>query len=220
MHNNNDGNNDHDEEQDDEYTSNSERQQQQQGAGPYGPDSGSSPRSTDPSHGESKKENATTKKNVDASVAVELNPLSLLFYLSCEQVLMLSAYLCPWDILFETQNEEESVVAVEMEEAEAGEFTAFAIYFLQNPLNTISYLMMGSTMSLCLAVLTFVLVNRTSPVATSLLGNVRSIATVAVSSIVFGNTNNGGGLLFGSAAFGYLLTLAGGVAYAMAALST
>ena len=138
----------------------------------------------------------------------ELNPLSLLFYLSCEQVLMLSGYLFPWDtILLQPENEGEEAIV------EQGEFEAFLIYFAQNPWAALYYLMMGSMMSLCLAVLTFVLVNRTSPVATSLLGNVRSIPTVAISSVVFDNTSTGG-----SAAFGYALTLAGGVVYALAAL--
>ncbi len=76
---------------------------------------------------------------------------------------------------------------------------------------------MGSAMSLSLAVLTFVFVNRTSPVATSLLGNVRSIATVFVSSLVFGNAGGGGGAWPGSI-LGYTLTLAGGLVYALAAL--
>lgn len=136
-------------------------------------------------------------------VEVELNPLSLLFYLSCEQVLMLSGFLCL------QQGEEEG--------GGPGEFAAFTIYFAENPTTAIFYLMTGSMMALCLAVLTFVLVNRTSPVAASLLGNVRSISTVAISSALSGNTSGGG--LFGSGAFvGYSLTLAGGVAYAVAAL--
>lgn len=144
----------------------------------------------------------------------ELNPLSLLFYLSCEQVLMLSVYLFPLDFVLQ-ENEGEN-----MEEDEPGEFAAFLMYFVQDPTKTIFYLMTGSMMSLTLAVLTFALVNRTSPVATSLLGNVRSIATVAISSMVFGSIGSAGGAsgLFGSATFGYTLTLAGGVAYAMAAL--
>jgi len=87
---------------------------------------------------------------------------------------------------------------------------------------TTSYLMIGSMLSLALAVLTFVLVNRTSPVATSLLGNVRSIATVAISTILAGKggraMSGGAAGLFGSAALGYTCTLAGGVAYALAAL--
>lgn len=155
--------------------------------------------------------NLQKKVEVSTIEEVELNPLSLLFYLSCKQVLMLSAYLCPWDMLFGGENE-----AVE-EMQEPSEFAAFTVYCVENPQTAIFYLMAGSMMSLCLAVLTFVLVNRTSPVATSLLGNCRSILTVAISSIVFGNGGRGGGL-FGSAAFGYTLTLAGGVAYAFAAL--
>merc|ERR1712216_202156 len=121
---------------------------------------------------------------------------------------MLSAYLFPWDVLI-TSQEEISKTAGE----EVGEFTAFFIYMKDNPWRLLSYLMIGSTMSLCLAVLTFVLVNRTSPVATSLLGNVRSIATVGISSIVFGGSGHST-----AAAFGYTLTLMGGVVYGMEAL--
>ena len=41
----------------------------------------------------------------------ELNPLSLLFYLSCEQVLMLSGYLFPWDtMLLQPENEGEEAM--------------------------------------------------------------------------------------------------------------
>ena len=140
--------------------------------------------------------------------SVELNPLSLLFYLSCEQVLMLSAYLFPWDVLITSQEE-----VSEAGEGEVSEFAAFFIYMKDNPWRLLSYLMIGSIMSLCLAVLTFVLVNRTSPVATSLLGNVRSIMTVGISSIVFGGSGHSA-----AAAFGYTLTLMGGVVYGMEAL--
>jgi len=149
------------------------------------------------------------KKNQSNSENVELNPLSLLFYLSCEQVVMLSAYLFPWDVLITSQEEGVSETAGE----EVSEFAAFLIYMKDNPWRLLSYLMIGSIMSLCLAVLTFVLVNRTSPVATSLLGNVRSIATVGISSIVFGGSGHST-----AAAFGYTLTLMGGVVYGMEAL--
>ena len=149
------------------------------------------------------------KKNQSNSESVELNPLSLLFYLSCEQVVMLSAYLFPWDALITSQEE----VTEAAGEGEVGEFAAFFIYMKDNPWRLLSYLMIGSIMSLCLAVLTFVLVNRTSPVATSLLGNVRSIATVGISSIVFGGSGHSA-----AAAFGYTLTLMGGVVYGMEAL--
>ena len=148
------------------------------------------------------------KKNQSNSESVELNPLSLLFYLSCEQVVMLSAYLFPWDVLITSQAE-----VTETAGGEVGEFAAFFIYMKDNPWRLLSYLMIGSIMSLCLAVLTFVLVNRTSPVATSLLGNVRSIATVGISSIVFGGSGHSA-----AAAFGYTLTLMGGVVYGMEAL--
>jgi len=147
------------------------------------------------------------KKNQSNSESVELNPLSLLFYLSCEQVVMLSAYLFPWDALITSQEE------VSKAGEEVSEFTAFLIYMKDNPWRLLSYLMIGSIMSLCLAVLTFVLVNRTSPVATSLLGNVRSIMTVGISSIVFGGSGHSA-----AAAFGYTLTLMGGVVYGMEAL--
>lgn len=145
----------------------------------------------------------------------ELHPLSLLFYLSCEQVLMLSVYLCPWDELGTPMEE------VFNGEEEPGEFLSFIMYFAQNPRNTSLYLMTGSMMALCLAVLTFVLVNRTSPVAASLLGNVRSIATVAISSMVFeGVVKRDGGGSGGNGMFGYTMTLAGGILYALAALQT
>jgi len=141
---------------------------------------------------------------------VELNPLSLLFYLSCMQVLMLGAYLCPWDVFSTHLGEVEGEVRIE---EKVGEFAEFTFYFVEDPPTAMYYLAMGSAMSLSLAVLTFVLVNRTSPVATSLLGNVRSIATVFVSSLVFGNGGAGHGSILG-----YTLTLAGGLVYAMAAL--
>ena len=149
------------------------------------------------------------------NTSAELNPLSLLFYLSCVQVLMLSGYLFPWDTLLA------SVGGGGIRE-EPGEFISFVSYARADPLTAMYYLMCGSMMSLTLAVLTFVLVNRTSPVATSLLGNARSIVTVAISSIVFGGgttlaSANG---VFGSAIFGYTLTLAGGVVYALAALQS
>jgi hypothetical protein len=108
---------------------------------------------------------------------------------------------------------------------ESSEFAAFLEYLADDPRRTLFYLSVGSTLSLTLAVLTFVLVNCTSPVATSLLGNVRSISTVAISSVLFqgvagrGVDASSGGGLFGPAATGYLLSLAGGVAYAFAALS-
>jgi len=153
-----------------------------------------------------------------SKVETELNPLSLLFYLSCEQVAMLSLYLAL--DAFDSTNTEQPQRAEEL-----SEFAAFLVYFAEDPTKTIFYLLVGSVLSLTLAVLTFVLVNCTSPVATSLLGNIRSISTVAISSIVFqgitvrgGETSSGGGL-FGSAATGYLLSLAGGVAYAFAALA-
>ena len=101
-------------------------------------------------------------------------------------------------------------------EEKGGEFAEFTIYFIEDPSTAIYYLSMCSAMSLSMAVLTFVLVNRTSPVATSLLGNVRSIATVFVSSLVFGNAG-GGGAGTGSI-LGYTLTLASGLVYALAAL--
>jgi hypothetical protein len=148
-----------------------------------------------------------------AEADAELNPLSLLFYLSCSQVLMLGAYLCPWDDFFTQLGEAEGEGRME---EKVGEFAEFTIYFVEDPSTAIYYLSMGSAMSLSLAVLTFVLVNRTSPVATSLLGNVRSIATVFVSSLVFGNAG-GGGAGPGSI-LGYTLTLAGGLVYALAAL--
>mmetsp|Transcript_35378 Transcript_35378/g.84521 ORF Transcript_35378/g.84521 Transcript_35378/m.84521 type:complete len:517 (+) Transcript_35378:151-1701(+) len=137
----------------------------------------------------------------------ELNPLSLLFYLSCEQMVMLGVFLSPWALL------------THPEIAAGGEFSKFVEYMDSKPWLGLSYLMTGSFISLFLAVLTFFLVNKTSPVATSLLGNVRSISTVAISSIVFGNSSSRSGGLFGSAAFGYVVTLAGGVCYAIAALS-
>lgn len=153
-----------------------------------------------------------------STVETELNPLSLLFYLSCEQVMMLSCYLALDE--FDITQTEQPQSAEEM-----SEFAAFLVYFAEDPTKTIFYLLVGSVLSLALAVLTFVLVNCTSPVATSLLGNIRSISTVAISSIVFqgiaargGETPTGGGL-FGSAAAGYLLSLAGGAAYAFAALA-
>jgi len=139
------------------------------------------------------------KKNQSNSENVELNPLSLLFYLSCEQVVMLSAYLFPWDVLITSQEEGVSETAGE----EVSEFAAFLIYMKDNPWRLLSYLMIGS----------IILVNRTSPVATSLLGNVRSIATVGISSIVFGGSGHSA-----AAAFGYTLTLMGGVVYGMEAL--
>ena len=148
-----------------------------------------------------------------AEADAELNPLSLLFYLSCSQVLMLGAYLCPWDDFFTQLGEAEGEGRME---EKVGELSEFTIYFVEDPSTAIYYLSMGSAMSLSLAVLTFVLVNRTSPVATSLLGNVRSIATVFVSSLVFGNAG-GGGAGPGSI-LGYTLTLAGGLVYALAAL--
>jgi hypothetical protein len=43
----------------------------------------------------------------------ELNPLSLLFYLSCMQVLMLGAYLCPWDVFSTHLGEAEGEVRIE-----------------------------------------------------------------------------------------------------------
>jgi len=148
------------------------------------------------------------------NTSAELNPLSLLFYLSCVQVLMLSGYLFPWDTLL-------AGVGGGIRE-EPSEFTAFVSYARADPLTAMYYLMCGSMMSLTLAVLTFVLVNRTSPVATSLLGNARSIVTVAISSIVFGGgtTSASANGVFGSAIFGYTLTLAGGVVYALAALQS
>ena len=152
----------------------------------------------------------TRDRKADAeSTNAELNPLSLLFYLSCCQVLMLGAYLCPWDIFSLQFDEEGEGGRIE----ERGEFAQFTIYFVENTFDAIYYLAMGSAMSLSLAVLTFVLVNRTSPVATSLLGNVRSIATVFISSLVFGSVSAGPGSIFG-----YSLTLAGGLVYALAAL--
>ena len=149
------------------------------------------------------------------NTSAELNPLSLLFYLSCVQVLMLSGYLFPWDTLL-------AGVGGGGIREEPGEFTAFVSYARADSLTAMYYLMFGSMMSLTLAVLTFVLVNRTSPVATSLLGNARSIVTVAISSIVFGGgtTSASANGVFGSAIFGYTLTLAGGVVYALAALQS
>lgn len=153
-----------------------------------------------------------------SNVETELNPLSLLFYLSCEQVMMLSCYLA-LDAFDGTDMEQPQSVE------ELSEFSAFLVYFADDPQRAIFYLLIGSSLSLTLAVLTFVLVNCTSPVATSLLGNVRSISTVAISSILFegvvgrGVETSSGEGLFGPAATGYLLSLAGGVAYAFAALS-
>lgn len=161
-----------------------------------------------------------SKKNYTTKVESELNPLSLLFYLSCEQVVMLSFYLA-LDAVGGTNTEQPQSAE------ELSEFAAFIVYFAEDPTQAICYLLVGSALSLALAVLTFVLVNCTSPVATSLLGNVRSISTVAISSLVFrgigiagrgGGISSGGGL-FGPAAVGYLLSLAGGVAYALAALA-
>lgn len=140
------------------------------------------------------------------TIETELNPLSLLFYLSCEQMVMLGVYLSPWALLTHPE------VAV------GGELSRFLEYMDSELWLGLSYLMTGSLISLFLAVLTFFLVNKTSPVATSLLGNVRSISTVAISSVLFGNSSNSSGGLFGSAAFGYIVTLAGGVCYAIAAL--
>jgi len=157
-------------------------------------------------------------KKDTANMETELNPLSLLFYLSCEQVLMLSCYLAL--DAFDGANIEQPQ-SVE----ESSEFAAFLVYLADDPQRTVFYLSVGSTLSLTLAVLTFVLVNCTSPVATSLLGNVRSISTVAISSVLFhgvagrGADASSGGGLFGPASTGYLLSLAGGVAYAFAALS-
>ncbi|KAL7476382.1 hypothetical protein ACHAW6_002252 [Cyclotella cf. meneghiniana] len=145
----------------------------------------------------------------------ELNPLSLLFYLSCEQVAMLSFYLCPWETLW-------SENSFQAANDGSSEFVEFIIYSCQNPHKAIIYLMLGSTISFCLAILTFTLVTRTSPVAASLLGNVRSIGTVAVSSFIWGGIDNRGmqTSLFGSAALGYVMTLAGGVMYALSPAST
>lgn len=169
-------------------------------------------------------ENIEEEDDVDQSfekdvpnVETELSPLSLLFYLSCEQVMMLSCYLA-LDAFDGTNMEQPQSVE------ELSEFAAFLVYFADDPQRAIFYLLIGSTLSLTLAVLTFVLVNCTSPVATSLLGNVRSISTVAISSIIFQGVAGRGveassGGLFGPAAAGYLLSLAGGVAYAFAALS-
>ena len=157
--------------------------------------------------------NKPTEQHTAIGVEEELNPLSLLFYLSCEQVLMLSLFLCPWEELGTSMEEL-------FTQDEPEEFISFLIYFADDPWTTILYLMTGSMMALCLAVLTFVLVNRTSPVAASLLGNVRSIATVAISSLVFEGVvkrgDEGGGS--GNGVLGYSLTLAGGVMYALAAL--
>jgi hypothetical protein len=77
--------------------------------------------------------------------------------------------------------------------------------------------MTGSTIALCLAVLTFTLITRTSPLAASLLANVRSIATVVISSLIWGGVSDKGAQssIFGSAVLGYTLTLAGGVLYAL-----
>lgn len=159
------------------------------------------------------------KGNDLTKVDSELNPLSLLFYLSCEQVLMLSFYLA-LDTLDGTNTQQQTQSSVE----NLSELAAFTVYFVNDPSRTIFYLLVGSVLSLMLAVLTFVLVNCTSPVATSLLGNVRSISTVAISSLIFegivgrGGETSGSGL-FGSAASGYFLSLAGGVTYAFAALT-
>ena len=157
-----------------------------------------------------------SKGSDSSKVEKELNPLSLLFYLSCEQVMMLSFYLA-LDAFDGTTMEQPQ------RPEELSEFAAFLVYFADDPQRTIFYLSIGSILSLTLAVLTFVLVNCTSPVATSLLGNVRSISTVAISSIIFqgvaGRDGGSGGGLFGPAAAGYLLSLAGGVAYALAALA-
>ena len=141
----------------------------------------------------------------------ELNPLSLLFYLSCEQVAMLSFYLCPWDELWRINN------LLNVSDASDNEFLAFMSYFTQNPQDTIFCLMTGSTIALCLAVLTFTLITRTSPLAASLLANVRSIATVVISSLIWGGVSDKGAQssIFGSAVLGYTLTLAGGVLYAL-----
>jgi hypothetical protein len=152
------------------------------------------------------------KTNSVEADAAELNPLSLLFYLSCGQVLMLGAYLCPRDVFSTQLGEAEGEERIE---EKVGEFAEFTIYFIEDPPTAIYYLAMGSVMSLSLAILTFVLVNRTSPVATSLLGNVRSIATVFVSSLIFGNAGGGAGP---GSILGYTLTLAGGLVYALAAL--
>jgi len=155
----------------------------------------------------------------DASkLEMELNPLSLLFYLSCEQVMMLSFYLA-LDAFDGTDTEQPK------SPEQLSEFAAFLVYFVEDPPQAVFYLLVGSILSLTLAVLTFVLVNCTSPVATSLLGNVRSISTVAISSLLFqgvagrGGVSSSGDGLFGPAATGYLLSLAGGVAYAFAALA-
>ena len=156
-----------------------------------------------------------TDNDNKSKAEIELNPLSLLFYLSCQQVMMLSFYLT-LDTL-DSANTEQSHVE------EMSELAAFKIYFAENASQTMFYLLLGSLLSLTLAVLTFALVNCTSPVATSLLGNVRSISTVAISSLVFegvtarsGETSDG---LFNSAAAGYVLSLTGGVVYAVAALA-
>jgi hypothetical protein len=148
------------------------------------------------------------KREANNAADAELNPLSLLFYLSCGQVLMLGAYLCPRDTFsLQLDGDGEGLI-----ERNGGELAEFIFYFIDDPFTAIYYLSTGSVMSLSLAVITFILVNKTSPVATSLLGNVRSIATVFVSSLVFG-----GGAGLGSI-FGYTLTLAGGIVYALSAL--
>jgi drug/metabolite transporter (DMT)-like permease len=158
-------------------------------------------------HRESDDDESDVGKQVE-----ELNPLSLLFYLSCEQVIMLSLYLCPWDSLWNLH------VLQNASNGSDDEFLAFMIYFRANPQTTMLYLMTGSIIALGLAVITFTLVTRTSPVAASLLGNLRSIGTVAISSLIWGGVGDREAQtnLFGSALLGYTLTLVGGVVYALA----
>ena len=147
-------------------------------------------------------------------IETELSPLSLLFYLSCEQVMMLSFYLSLDS--FDSTTIEQTQIGEDL-----SEFAAFLLYFSENPQETVFYLLIGSVLSLSLAVLTFILVNSTSPVATSLLGNVRSISTVAISSLVLQGVTerSGGSSSHIHAAAGYILSLAGGILYAFAALA-
>jgi drug/metabolite transporter (DMT)-like permease len=65
---------------------------------------------------------------------IELNPLSLLFYLSCQQVMMLSCYLT-LDTL-DSANTEQSHVE------EMSELAAFKIYFAENASQTMFYLLL------------------------------------------------------------------------------
>ena len=117
-----------------------------------------------------------SKKNYTTKVESELNPLSLLFYLSCEQVVMLSFYLA-LDAVGGTNTEQPQSAE------ELSEFAAFIVYFAEDPTQAICYLLVGSALSLALAVLTFVLVNCTSPVATS--SGVLRCATAGATLVIF-----------------------------------